>query len=442
LSVGETWPDALAQGLADDLRMRLNAFEGLRVISKRALFFAHGKPSSLREVGAGLNAGAALTIAVQRREETLDVEARLVKLPEIRELWARHYVRPLTDVFAVESDIAASAARQLKLRPARAARRWPTENPEAYAAYLRGRSALSRIDGTRTALELFERAVALDPSYAQAHAGIAEAYQELNFSGSVRRKEAYPKAVRALERSLALDESAPEVHLAAGRIKMYFEWDWRGSERECRRVIELDPSNAEGRERYGLVLALQGRFDDALSQLRLAESLDPQSARIGWVLASILYWARRYDAAIAEARRILEIDPQYPWAYYTLGQCYAETGKLNEAIEAFLRPGIPRGNLGNVYARAGRIAEIRKLLAGIEKAARETGKTNSVGMAMIYSGLGDVDHAIDQLEKAYEDRGWLGTLKVAPVWDPLRSDPRFDKLLKKVGLAEMPSSGK
>jgi serine/threonine-protein kinase len=436
-----TRPDALAEGLAEDLIGRLNSFKGLQAILKRSVFSLHGKQLSLREIGASLKAGAALTLAVRRQPETLDLEVRLVRFPEGRELWARRYVRPLTEIFVVQGDIAAHAAAELKERPAHATRKWPTEKPEAYAAYLRGRSALSRIDGTRTALEFFERAVALDPSYAQAHAGIAEAYQELNFSGSVRRSEAYPKALRAVQQSLAINESLPEAHLAAGRIKMYFEWDWGGCEQECRRAIELDPSNAEGHERYGLVLALEGRFDEALNRLRLAESLDPLSPRTGWVLASTLYWARRYDAAIAEARRILEIDPQYSWAYYTLGQCYAEIGKLDEAITAFGRAAKPVGNLGNAYARAGEIGELRKVLAGIEKRSREKGKANSVGLAMIYSGLGDVDRAIDQLERAYEDRGWLGTLKVAPVWDPLRSSPRFGKLLKKVGLAETSAIG-
>src|SRR5262245_40124870 len=217
---------------------------------------------------------------------------------------------------------------------------------------------------------------------------------------------------------------------------MYFAWDWRGAERECRPAIELDPANADARERYGLLLSLEGRFGEALGQLHLAQSLDPLSSRTAWILASVLYWARRYDEGIAEARRILRNDPHYALAHYTLGQCYAEKGKLDEAIEEFLRYGKPTGNLGNAYARAGRKAEARKL--------RDLDNRNGInGMtAMIDIGLGEIDRAFAQLERGYERRAWLGTLKVAPVWDPLRSDVRFGRLLQRVGLTETIPSGR
>ncbi len=426
-----TQPDTnvLAEGMVEDLIARLNAFAGVRVVAKTSAFSFQGKDLPLREIGARLNVEAALTGTVRRSGETLEVSARLVALPEEREMWSRHYVRRLAEVFAVQEEIATAAAQALRLGPVRTStRKWPTENPEAYTLYLRGRSALERKDGTRTALEFFERAVALDPAYAQAHAGIAEAYQELGFSGGLVRREAYPKAAQAAERALALDDSLPQAHVAAARVKMFFEWDWRGTERECRRAIELDPSNAAARERYGLLLSVEGRFGESLDQLRLAQSLDPRSARTGWGLASVLYYARRYDDAIAEARRILEIDPNYAWAYYTLGQCYTEKGELDRAIQAFLRPAgrIPTGNLGYAYALAGRTAEARKLLADLDTTMN----------AMVHIGLGEYDRAFQCLERTYERRGWLGTLKVAPVWDRLRPDPRFHNLLQRVGLAE------
>jgi adenylate cyclase len=435
-AAGGTQPDTLSEGLVEDLIARLNAFDDVRVISRTSTFSFQGKQMPLREIGARLNLGAVLTVSVRRSGETLEVEARLVSLPEERELWVRRYVRPLAEVFAVQSEIVAAASQALHLRPVRAAPRWPTENPEAYSAYLRGRSAVNRIDGTRTALAFFERAAALDPAYAQAHAGIADAYQELSFTGALKAKEAYPQAARAAERALALNDSLSEAHLAAAGVKMYFEWDWRGAERECRRALELNPSSADARERYGLVLSLEGRFDEALDQLRLAQSLDPLSPRTGWVLASALYWARHYDAAIAEARRILKIDPHYAWAYYTLGQCYVEKGEPEEAIQAFLRPTgrVPPGNLGYAYALSGRTAEAREVLHDLEKRHAQAGGGSAM-IAMVYTGLGETDRALQCLETAYANRGWLGTLKVAPVWDRLRGDPRFARLLQKVGLA-------
>jgi len=220
--------------------------------------------------------------------------------------------------------------------------------------------------------------------------------------------------------------------MAVALLKQRFERDWDGSERESRRAIDLAPDNAVARERLGLQLSLTGRFPEAIEQARLGESLDPLSPRRRWTVALVLYYARRYDEAIAQVRWTLDVDPTYDAAYQTLAQCYEGKGDLKEAIEAYLRSPRSPGNLGHAYAVAGRTSEAQRVLADLQQRYQRTGD-GSAQIAMVYIGLGDFDHAFEWLDTAYRRRAWLGTLKVAPVWDQLRSDPRFGSLLAKVG---------
>lgn len=430
--------DAMADGLAEDLIARLNAFEGVRVISTASAFSFRGTDLPLRDIGARLKVSALLTGMARRSGETLEVATRLVSVPEERELWRRDYSRPVGELFAVQAEIAAAVAEILRLRASRAARKWPTENPEAYALYQRGRAAWAgrTTRGARTALQLFEQAAALDPAFAQAHAGIAMAYFQLAEVGqALSPEEAYARVTQAATRALTLDELLPEAHLAASNVKVY-ERDWRGVERERRRAIELGPNSALVREQYGMFLSLMGRFSEALDHVRLAQSLDPLSPRATWAVATVLRFARRYDEAIAEAQQALELDPNYAPAYHTLGVCYEAKGRLDDAISAYLHAGgTGGGNLGHAYAAAGRTKEARRLLAALEEHYPEGGHAGQI--AQIYVGLGELERALQWLGRAAERMpANVPTWKVAEVWDPLRSDPRFPELLKKVGLAE------
>ena len=435
---GEQNDETLAEGIAEDLIARLNAFDGVRVVSKTSAFSFKGKNLPLREIGSRVNVVALLAGTVRQSGKMIEIGARLVTVPGQRELWSHRYVIPVPQMFRVQGEIASSVAETLRLRPARPVRKWPTENLDAYTNFVRGRSALERLTvaGSRTAIRFFQDATALDPGYAEAQAGLAEAYGDLSFTGGSVPQDAYQEAARAVGRALALDVALPETHMAAASLKYRFEHDWSGAERESRRAIDLDPNSGIAHERYGMVLALEGRFAEALNEARLAESLDPLSPRTTWMVAVVLFYARRYDEAIDQAKRTLEIDPTYDWAYQTLAQCYEEKGKFDEAIRLYLRAGRSSGNLGHAYAMAGRTTEARHLLAELEKRYGETG-LQAAGIAMVYSGLGDRDRAFKWLETAYKDRRWLGTLKVAPVWDRLRSDPRFAQLLQKAGLAEL-----
>jgi serine/threonine-protein kinase len=261
------------------------------------------------------------------------------------------------------------------------------------------------------------------------------AYHQLAEVGqALSAEDAYPKVAAAAARAIALGELTPEAHLAAAAVKVY-ERDLRGVEREHRRAIELDPNSAVAHEQYGMLLSLLGRFSEALQHVRLAQSLDPLSPRATWSVATVLRYARRYDEAVVEARHALDLDPNYGAAYYTLGLCYTAKGRFNDAIDAYRRSSRPGGNLGHAYALSGRTTEARLLVTDLEKRYLQRGSAGQI--AQIYVGLGDRERAFEWLYRGAERMpANIPTWKVAEIWDPLRSDPRFAELLKRAGLDE------
>lgn len=342
-------------------------------------------------------------------------------------------VRRLGAVAAAVLVAAAVAAGGFMSRSA-----WPTPNPQAHALYIRGRIALDTFspDGTRLARQLFEQALALDADYAQPYTGLAEVYLQMNAAiPNLSRAESLRRATDAANRALALDDSLAEAHVAAAGVRSA-RADWPGAEREYRRAIQLAPRSPQVRQQYAQWLSLLGRFDEGLDHARVAEALDPLSPRAILAVASVLRFARRFDEAIASSRAALQIDPNASAAFLNLGHCYQGLGRLDLAIEAFERVGRPTGNLGHVYALAGRTADARALIAQFEERYARSG-LGAGDIAQIYAGLGEIDRAFEWLERmdTYQP-AWPATFKVAAVWDPLRSDPRFPVLLKKYGLAD------
>jgi Tfp pilus assembly protein PilF len=298
---------------------------------------------------------------------------------------------------------------------------------------VRGRIALEDPTGgsARTALELFEKAIAANPADAPAYAGVAEVYlQKPSSIPGVPPDVAFSRAQYAVERALALDDLQPETHLAAAELGMTAH-DWLAAGHEYRRAIELAPESSMVRQKYAMWLSYQGRLEEALREARLGESLDPLSPRALTTVAEVLRQGRRFDEAVVQAQRALELNPNFGRAYSVLGHCYLAQGKLDAAIEAHRRSGNAGGNLGYAYGLAGRTAEARQILESLEKryAASRVGPGE---IAQVEIGLGEFDRAFEWLSRAVDD-GSVWTLKVAVVWDPLRPDPRFEQLLGRSG---------
>jgi TolB-like protein/Flp pilus assembly protein TadD len=427
---------ALRDGLASDLITRLQTSKDVRVISKASAFSVGGANLSLANAGARLGVSLLVTGDLARVGDTISVNARLVGLPRERILWSRDYRRPATELLHLQRAIAVDLAATLQLEPAQPGQRWPTRNPEAYALYVRGRSALDRFtrEGTRLALQLFERALELDAEYADVHASLAHLYLVRNVIPHLTAEESFRRATQAADRAMALDATLPAAHVAAARIKSA-RADWTGAERDYLRAIELGPSDVFARQHYAHWLALLGRPDEAIEQAKIAESLDPYSPGAIMQVASALRFAKRYEEAITYSLKALEIDPGQTMAYHNLGLNYQGLGRLDEAIEAYERRGAS-GNLGHAYAVAGRTAEARALLKKFEAEYSSTG-LNAGEVAQIYIGLGEFDKAFAWLDRMDPlQAGAPTTFKVAPVWDPLRSDPRFTALLRRHGLAD------
>lgn len=300
---------------------------------------------------------------------------------------------------------------------------------ESQLLYWRGRASLDR--GTEAdvvaARQLFSEAARLDTRSAEPHAGTALGYltHPVGRAG-VAPTEARNRAADSLNRATAIDTAAPVVRLAAAELKLA-RGDWDGAETEFKRAIERAPRDASLHEAYAAALALRGRFDDALREAHTARSFDPLSPRPIATLASTLRFARRYQEAIAVAQEALNLDPTYGPALHTLGLSYQALGQLERAIEYYEREGQPTGNLGNAYAAAGRIEDARRVLRLFETRYEKRG-TGAGAIAQIYVGLGDYDRAFEWLRR-HVDAGAQTTLRVADVWDPLRADPRFERLV-------------
>ncbi|CAN5440065.1 hypothetical protein BH23ACI1_BH23ACI1_33030 [soil metagenome] len=435
---GDADSDVLREGMARDLIARLQTYDDARVVSTASVFSADLLNLPLAELGARLGVSAVLTGSIARTGGTVAVEARLIGLPDEHDLWRDDYTRPASELLDLPRAIALGVADRLQLRHEGAVQGWPTRSLEAHALYVRGQTALDRFsrEGTKLALQLFEQALERDPDYAQAHAALAHVYLQMNPAiPNLSGEDALRLATEATARALSLDRSLPEAHVAAAGVKSA-RGEWDGAERDYQRAIELGPSNVLTRQQYAHWLSLLGRFDEAVEQARMAEVLDPLSPRAAIGVASALRFGRRFEEAIVQARKVLDLDPDHLTAYLNLGHNYQGLGRLDEAIEAFQRhrPG-GSGNLGHAYALAGRTDEARALAGQLEQAYAKTG-LGAGEIAQIYSGLGEIDRAFEWLGMDRFSAGWPTTFKVAPVWDPLRSDPRFTALLKKYGLAD------
>jgi len=439
----------LSDGITENLINSFSQVPALRVVPRSTTFRYKGRDVDFATIGRELSVRAVLTGRVVQRGDTLNIQTELVDVAEDAQLWGRQYARPFADLITVQQEIATAVSEQLRLRTAavrqQQAAMGSTENPEAHQLYLRGQYAWNRRTGPslQRAVEYFLRAIDKDPDYGLAWARLADCYGLYGFYGAGSPREAGPRAKEAALRALRIDETLDEARATLGWIHATYDWDWAGAEKEFQRALELDPDNGLATSRYTVLLEATGRMDEALARVRRAQELEPASLIISSVVGRRFFYARRYDQALAELRRALELDPNFVQAHLYLGWVYERDRKFEEAIAELLKAytlsdgeSETAGALGHAYAVAGRTAEAEKIIASM-KEQRSRRYVAPFDFALIYLGLGARDTAFEWLEKAYDDRStWLFWIRVDPRLDPVRSDPRFRDLLKRMRIPE------
>ena len=442
--------DYFCQGLAEELINTLAAVRGLRVLARTSAFAIQGQGLDVREIGRRLRVDTVLEGSVRKSGTRLRISTQLVDAVEGYQLWSKKFDRDLDDVFSVQDEIAETVAAELQSELGFAKERSDARrasNLEAYDAYLRGLFAMNRWteDWVERAMGSFEEAVRKDPGYALAHAGIAEClvwfYSGIGIRSAV---ETIPRAREAAAKALALGAELPEPHKVLGLIAMSHDWDRRAAEASLARAIELNPSSADARVWNAWRLSLlEGSYEEALAELRVAEELDPLDLKIKTQVGYVYYFLRELERAEAQFRKVLAIDPHFAFSHYALGDVNAQQGRYEEALshlEESVRLGGTSVNhlaiLSYVNGLAGRTDEARRLLLEIEtRAAR--GYASPIWSALAHLGLHEVDAAFEWLDRAFEERdGSLILVTASPEFDPLRSDSRFRALLERMGLGE------
>jgi Serine/threonine protein kinase len=441
---GDANADYLSDGISESLIDKLSQLPELKVIARASAFKYKGKDFDAQEVAKTLGVGAILSGRVIVRGDQLQVRAELINTSDKTQLWGEQYTRRITDVQAVQEEIARAISERLRVRLTGADQQQlskrATTNPEAYQLYLNGvyyrRKSAQSIP---TALDYFNQAISLDPKFALAWAGISDAYLNLGGMGTLDPKEAMPKAKAAANKAVELDELLADAHISQADSMLY-EWDWSGAEREFKRAFELNPNLAEAHSSYAGLLWRLGRPEESLPELRRAEELDPLDLRHRIREGAALYVARRYDEAIQMFDSILKLAPDDPTVLVYRAYTYDAKGMYNEAITEYqklisIQPDTRASTecyLGYALARTGQRNEA---LAILEKLKTTKDYVSPMELAILYTGLGDKESAIGLLQKAYAVHDLqLQYLKCEPHFDSLQNDPRYIELIKKVGL--------
>ena len=436
----------LSDGITESVINNLSQLPSLRVMARGTVFRYKGKENDPLKIGQDLRVRAVLSGRLAERGNAVIVQAELIDVGNGSRLWGGQYSRQMADVFALQEDLSSEISEKLRLRltgeeKQRLTKRY-TENAEAYQLYLKGRYFWNKgsEDGAKKGIEYFQQAIEKDPNYAPAYAGMAEAYNQLAaFSWSPPR-EAVPKAKAAALRALEIDDHLADAYAALGYSSIIYDYDWPAAKRHYERARQLNPSATQWS--YSLYFSTLGDSNEALAEDKRALDLDPLSLLTNFRKGRDLYMARHFDEAIEQFKRMLEMDPDAPLAHYHLGLAYAEKGMYREAqseLEKYValtrRSPLSLAFLGNVLARSGQRSRALELLEEL-KAVSSQKYVYPVSFARIYAGLVDKEQTLAWLEKGYEERAApLFYAKVDPIWDPVRSDPRFNDLLRRIGLS-------
>ncbi len=434
------------EGVQEEILTRLAKIADLKVISRTSTQHFKSSPADLRQIAKELGVANILEGSVQKAADQVRVNVQLINALTEAHLWADTYDRKLTDIFAVESDIATTIAETLQAKltgsEKSAIAKRPTANTEAYELYLKGRFFWNKRTGAdlRTAIEYFNQALGKDPSYALAYAGLADSYGLLHVYGAASPADSQPQAKAAAKKALELDDTLAEAHTSLAKVLNRYDFDLERSLKEFERAIQLNPNYATAHQWYsnGPLLAF-GQFDRAIAEGKRAVELDPLSLVINADLGQDYFIARRYDEAIAQLRKTIEMDPRFYLTHWDLGQVWQLKGQLNEAIAEY-RKAVELNDdpfvlalLGQAYARAGQREEAQRILARLSGEAKSR-YVHAYSFALMYLALGDKERAIDEMERAYRERagGDVSWIKVDPLLDDLRGNPRFEALVQKV----------
>jgi len=447
---GDPQQDYFMDGMTEALVTELGKISGLRVLSYQSVISYRQTAKPLPQIARELKVDALLEGAVLHSRDRVRITANLVQAVPERHLWAQTFEFDPRDVLAVQREVARDVARQIRIRltPQERARLTPSRrvDPGAYEAYLLGRAYFYKIrtpTNVMRAKEHFEKAIERDPGYASAYASLAELYIGTSGSGILTRgpRDARLKARQWAEEALKLDDTLAEAHTALARVAQQ-EWDWAGAEREYQRAIELNPSDPLARIWYAIYLYAMQRFEEAVAQAERAQRLDPVSPLVNTWAGAAYFFAGRPEEAMVSWQKALELDPSYSDASIVLARTYVTKGLYLQAIAELQKARIfnPRepfivGALAHAYARAGQREEALKLLGELKRIEAERGSIPTFSFIWAYAGLNDKEHAFAWLEKSYQERrDRMVWLNVDPLLDPLRPDPRFHELVRRVGL--------
>ena len=439
-----------ADGMTDELITLLAQIHSLRVISRTSVMRFQGVRRPLPEIARELNVDAIIEGSVLQSGGSVRVTAQLLDARQDRHIWAASYERQLTDVVGLQGQVAQAIAEQVKasLTPQEhtSLARQPPVNPDAFQAFLRGRFFWNkrRRDAVEKAIGYFQQAIQLQPDYARAWAGLAGCYMSLGGDmGVVAPGDAAPKARAAVTKALEIDSDVADGHLTLANIKLLYDWDWAGAEREYRRALDLSPNDSPAHRNYSHYLLLMRRFDESLAETRRAIELDPLDLLANAHLIWFYLGTRQPDKALAQSRRVLDLEPGFMGIYGFVGGALEEQGKWPEAIAAFEKakddqdPGYLLG-IAHALAVSGHKKEAETALAKVHELAR-TQYISPVGLADAYAGLGERDTALAWLEQAYRQHApALTSLEINPQLDALRSDPRFQDLLRRLAFPSSP----
>ena len=442
---GDPEAEYLTDGITESIINSISELGKLRVVPRSRVFRYKGYDFDAQEAGRALNARAVLTGRVVQRSDTLIVRTELVDVANESQLWGEQYSRKFADILAVQEEIAREISQKLELRltgeeKKRLTRRY-TENSRAYQAYLKGRYCWNRRteESLKKGIDYFQQSIRDDPNYALAYAGLADSYNLLGWYSVLPSKEVFPRAKEAALKALEIDDSLPQAHASMAYAMFLYDWEYRAAEDEFKRAIQLSPGYGTARHWYAELLIATGRTEEAIGEAKRALETDLLSLIINALVGWVFYHARQYDQAIKHHRETLEIDADFVPSHLFLGQAFEQMGRFDEAIAEFQKAIHLSGGstqivaaLGHTYAVSGNRDGAMRILEELEQLSKQR-YVRPLDIAFVYAGLNQKDQAIEWLEKAYEERSCnLVYIRIDPRLDPLRSDPRFQDLLRRM----------